>query len=57
MFCACDKPLPEPDTLTCLKCGRASVAALMHEPKVVRVDPQDALLRYRRRVGYVARAN
>lgn len=57
LFCSCEKPLPNPDDLTCVLCGRASVAALEPKPETIRVDPLDRLLTYRRRIHYQASLN
>lgn len=58
MICECERPLTCPDSAECLKCGRSSVPRPDERPAFVSVpiDEYDALLTYRRRLGYVARA-
>lgn len=44
-ICQCERALPDADDLSCVLCGRSSVAAL-------EIDPHDAQLHYARRIGF-----
>lgn len=54
-LCDCTNPIVDPDDLSCALCGRTTVAAL--ERRVIRVDPLDRLLKYRKAIAYQAAMN
>ena len=57
MTCNCDKPISDPDTMSCVRCGRPCLEAVKQSLTITvtrRVPIHDALQLHRRRVAEIA---